>query len=173
MTKPKPQAPQDDELRALANNLSVRELAALMDTSIQNVHKWRKEGCPASKPGKAYVFRLKDVVDWKAKRMLAKQKGFPDGIDLPESATEIDEEGLPQDGKYIKKELIEILLTGSGTSRVQAAKLLLELDEGSVKDLPQAVAFVEIDNVNGVMQATGKVSVTCPSCQEPLEFVPL
>jgi hypothetical protein len=152
------------------SSVSTPELACVLGVSAPHITQLKDQGMPYTfgKNKKDSRFNLIDCVQWYIEHKTRKNRVKP----IKEIECDLTTSQLtPGEKAHVKQEMIDIIQNETGTARVQAGKVLLELDaETKQREMPQAVAFIEIENLDEVIQATGNISVRCPKCKTDLDF---
>lgn len=136
----------------------VCQVFGVSKTTLQN---WRASGAPCRKDGRSMVYDLPALVQWRRDRDVeqataARHSAARADMDTP--AEDLDDRQLAQ------RALRRLVLEGGDIACVQAAKAILGIaPEAEDDSAPTVVSFIEIENVDGVVQAQG-VSTPCPHC---------
>lgn len=116
--------------------------------------RWRRDGCPHDTSGNNIAYSIPAVVQWR----IAKA----DKSNTPKAPSKAINETERRGRAAATLDEIMTDSSASSVARVQAAKVLLGIEESEKKEAENTViSFIEIENINDVIMATAAV---CPQC---------
>ena len=142
------------------DRFTTNDIAKAFGVKASIVHGWAKQGCPRIKTGGIWRYNLPEVIAWRIENL-----GYK---------TDIDDMNTKD---LIIHHLKEVIIdpTAGAAAKVKAAKQLedLEKESGESEGLAKAIMFLDVMGHEDILEATGEVSVRCPSCKTNIKFTPV